>query len=350
MGTTRGKPRAMKRALTFICLGLALGLAFGAGSAPAKTVYDYTYSGTFIDGSTIGKPFNGSLAGLTFDRHSQRLMVANGGTPATISRWNLNGTPSPFSTLGTPWFQIEPSGESRADIAIDQSGGPTDGNFYVRGAGSTAIVGYKPDGTPLGTDFKGAGGFGFSCGIAVSPDGKEIIHSDRGGLYHYDASTGENTKTDFIGPEGIQPGVKVRGGELLTACHMSFDNNGDLYAVAQGGGGFGGGGTAFKLKPDGLQEYMVNHREDTTGVAVDNSDNDVFVLNEGPCCEPDKGNFELYDEDGRLLGSGWGGPEGSYPGMGAGATASRWTRPPTTSGSPAGTRTRVAGSPTSRNS
>ena len=166
----------MRRSFTLTGVCLALSLAIGIGSASAKTVYDYTYSGTFIDGSTIGKPFNSGLGGLAFDRHTQRLMIANGGTPGTISRFTTSGTPVAFAALGTPWFQIEPSIDPNADIAIDQSGGPTDGNFYVRGGGFSGkeVTGYKPDGSPLAASPKGAGAE-FSCGAAVSPDGKEVL-------------------------------------------------------------------------------------------------------------------------------------------------------------------------------
>src|SRR4051794_12293190 len=284
----------MRRLLTLTGIGLLLSLAIGIASASAKTVYDYTYSGTFIDGSSIGKPFNSGLGGLAFDRHSQRLMVADGGTPGVISRWTTSGTPVAFASLGTPWFQIEPSIDTNSDITIDQSGGPTDGNFWLRGNGFAGATGYKPDGSPIAAKPKGAGGFGASCGLALSPDGKEILLAERGGVYHYETATGDELGTaDFVGPEGIQPGVKIRGGELLRSCRHVSDNNGDLYGVAPSGF-FGSAGTAFKLRPDGLQYYMVNHREDTAAVAVNPSDNGVFVLNSS--------SFELYDEDGRLLG------------------------------------------------
>ena len=130
----RGTRVGLRSLLTCIGATLALSLVLVA-SASAKTVYDYTYSGTFIDGSAAGKPFDTGLAGLAYDRHSQRLLVADGGTPGIISRYTPAGAPVAFAALGTPWFQIEPSIETGADIAIDQSGGPTDGNFYVRGGG-----------------------------------------------------------------------------------------------------------------------------------------------------------------------------------------------------------------------
>ena len=308
----RGKRVGLRRLLTCIGATFALSLVV-AGSASAKTVYDYVYSGTFIDGNAGGKPFDSGLGGIAFDSHSQRLVVSDGGTPGVISRYTLSGTPVAFAALGTPWFQIEPSIESNSDVAIDQSGSSSDGNFYVRGGGfgGVTITGYKPDGTPLSTTLKNISGEG-SCAVAVSPDGTEVLHSARGGIFHYEPS-GDLIRTDFVGPEGIEPGTKIRGGELLRPCHMVFDGNGDLYAVAIGGA-FGSSGTAFKLDSEGLQYYMVNHREDTKGVAVDYSDNNVVVLNSS--FGDNNSSFELFDEDGRALGGGFGKEAGPYPGIG----------------------------------
>jgi hypothetical protein len=310
----RGKRVGLRRFLTCIGAGFALSLALAAGSASAKTVYDYVYSGTYIDGSTGGKPFDSGLAGIAYDQHAHRLLVADASTPAVISSYTLSGTPVAFSALGTPWFNIEPTIESAADIAIDQSGGPNDGDFFVRGGNST-INGYKANGTPLSIPFKQLSSEN-SCGVAVSPDGTEILHAGRGVLQHYDLS-GNLIESDFVGPEGIKPGTKIRGNERTRPCRMVFDNNGDLYGIAPEQSFFGSGGTAFKLRPDGLQYYMVNHREDSTGIAVDSADNDVFVLNSEPFSG--KAFFELYDEDGRFLGGGWGEEEGSYPGLGGGS-------------------------------
>ncbi len=298
-----GKTVRPRHFLACIAAGLVLSLVLGIGSASAKTVYDYAYSGTFIDGSGIGKPFGPGLGGIAFDRHSQRLLVANGGNPGIVSRYTTAGAPVVFASLGTPWFRIDPGLDTINDIGIDQSGGPTDGNFYVRGNyGGDLVSGFKPDGSVLPAP-KNLNGDS-SCGVAVTPDGKEGIHSQRGGIAHFDTATGEQTTFDSVGSAGIEPGVKIRGGEFLRPCHDTFDDNGDIYGVTNDGFG---NSTAFKLRADGLQYYMLNHREDSSGVAVDYSDNDVVVLN--------RGSFELYDEDGRLLGTGFGESSGPYPGI-----------------------------------
>jgi hypothetical protein len=275
------------------CLGL---MSFLGSSASAKTVYDYAYSGTFIDGSAVGKPFHAGLAGIAFDAQSNRLTVIDAGEPAVVSRYTSAGAPAPFAALGTAWFSIESYFEPNSGVTIDESG-TGNGNFFIHTG--APIQGFGAGGSPL--TLNGVGG---GCGVAVSPDGKELLYSERGGVYHFDLSTGELLGGKFIGPAGIEPGVKLVGGELLRACHMVFDENGDLYGLIGDGNG---DSAAYKLTPDGLVYYMLNHRGDSSSLAMDRSENDVFVLN--------LTSFEIYDEDGRLLGSGFGAPSGSYPGV-----------------------------------
>jgi hypothetical protein len=312
----------LRRLLTGIGAALALTL-FLAAAASATTVYDYVYSGDYIDGTAAGKPFDDGLADIGFDSHANpdRLIIANGGSPGTVSRYSPAGTPLAFSTLGTAWFQREPSlGDSR--LGIDQSGEPTDGNFYVTGAGGPiGVILAKPNGAVSefvpNVTFFGPNG----CGIAVTPDGKELITTAGGnnGLRHWTLD-GKLLKDEagFIGPEGFKPGMKVRGGESIQACDMAFDNNGDLVAIASGENSnpfAGSRGGAYKLTATGKVLYMLSHNSNGASVAVDSATNDVFVLNSPNSFAAEKPDFELFDEDGRLLGGGWGQEEGAYPGI-----------------------------------
>jgi hypothetical protein len=307
------------RLLTGIGAVLALTLSLAA-PASARTVYDYVYSGDYIDGSGVSKPFDDGLADLAYDRHADRLIVVDGGSPGTILRYNTAGTPLAFSKLGTNWFQVEPSVGESSRLTIDQSGGPTDGNFYTSTGGAGVIL-TKPDGTTSNFEpqetFFGPNG----CGIALTNDGKELITTVGGntGLMHWtlDGKLLQN-EAGFIGPEGFKPGVKVRGGESIQACDMAFDNNGDLVAIASGENSnpfAGSRGGAYKLTADGKVLYMLSHNSNGASVAVDHSNNNVFVLNSPNSFAVEKPTFELFDEDGRLLGGGWGKEEGPYPGI-----------------------------------
>ena len=305
----RGTNVALRRLLSSIGATSLLVLGLGVGSASATTVYDYVYSGSYIDGSSSGQTFKSGLGGVAYNRHTDEVLAAVGGSPGTVGKFNLSGAALNFSALGSPLFSIEPS-LGTPDIAIDQSEGPTEGRFYVTGS-NFAVRDYSPDGTPLPkTNWQQVSPEDL-CGIGVSPNGQVVHLALRDGLAHY-TPEGEPISTDYVGPPGFQPGVKLRAGERNRPCNLVVDNNGDIYGVKQGFG-FGSGGPAVKMSPSGLEYYELNHREDSQGVAVDYANNDVFVLNSSY----EGGSFELFDEKGRRLGAGWGGPDAghSYEGI-----------------------------------
>ena len=106
--------------------------------------------------------------------------------------------------------RTEPEHRDRPDRAAR-----TDGNFYVRGGGFA-----EPDDHRLQTGrhaapvhLRSASGEG-SCGIAVSPRRRQKSPPRRrGGIFHSTPRGRTASSADFVGPEGIQPGVKIRGGE-----------------------------------------------------------------------------------------------------------------------------------------
>src|SRR5262249_21165789 len=153
-------------------------------------------------------------------------------------------------------------------------------------------------------------------GIGVSPDGQEVDIALRVGLSHY-TPEGKFISNDYVGPPGFEPGVKLRNGERNRPCRLVTDNNGDIYGI-QPADFFGEEGGAFKITKTGLELYQLNRRNDARAVAVDNSDNGVFVLNSSFS----GGDFEMFDENGRLLGKGWGVPDAghSYEGITLGAS------------------------------
>jgi sugar lactone lactonase YvrE len=309
----KGGTVRLRRLLTGIGAALALTLALAA-SASARTVYDYVYSGDYIDGTAVSKPFDGGLADIAYDSNSNRLIIVDGGNPGRILRYNAAGAPLAFSKLGTNWFEVEPSIDASAEVAVDQSGTPaTDGNFYTRTGSTAGVLLTKPDGASSEFEVEETF-FGVDCGLTVSPDGTEILTTSGSSIYHYELD-GSLIQGNFIGPEGFESGVKVRGGENIKACDMAFDNTGNLVAIASGeGGAFSGGrGAAYKVAPDGDFLYMLNHNNNGTGVAVDHATGDAFVLNSPNFGE--EPTFEQFDEDGRLLGGGWGNAEGEYPGI-----------------------------------
>ena len=94
----------MKRLITGIAAAFALSL-LGAASAPAKTVYNYVYSGDFIDGSTTSHTFDGQVGGLHYDRGTHELFVVSGGSPSFIQKFSPAGVPE-LQLVGSPTLNL----------------------------------------------------------------------------------------------------------------------------------------------------------------------------------------------------------------------------------------------------
>src|SRR5829696_3934021 len=165
--TQRGGARAMAgRLLTAILAALALSVALSVGSASARTVYDYEYSGFYIDGGTSSKgAFKGDfftqLSGPAYDEATETLIVPVATDPGYAVKFNKDGSPAQFTGVGSDTIEAFPAfgynrNWSQAEIAIDNTGGSNDGNIYINGAqfGSGFIFGYKRDGTPVGHEFE----------------------------------------------------------------------------------------------------------------------------------------------------------------------------------------------------
>jgi hypothetical protein len=305
------------RLLTGIAALDALALTAFGGTASAKTVYDYVYSGTYLDGSGAGHTFGEGIGGLEYVPSSQDLYVAESGSSPTITRLTEAGSGAPFSKTGTASVPVSAGyGPARTQVSVDQSGGPNAGNMYASVASSW--TGFTPDGGPL-PGFSGSNEQ--VCGIAPEPDGETIIVSDREGIHHYNTSGEEVEKADYAGSPGLEPNTKRKWAERGSFCKEVFNNEGEIYGIKQQGGELGGDGNVIKITPHGLERYWLTtyysppnwwevQEEEATAVAVDHSNDDVFVVQKN-------GTFEAFDSEGRTLGNGWGAPDAgrSYLGL-----------------------------------
>ena len=152
--------------------------------------------------------------------------------------------------------------------------------------------------------------------------------------------------SDYMGYVGLDPTVKVAWGERGRICRLVIDTTGDHIGIRPQDI-FEGPSRVTKATSKGLEKYVIDSLggvlkgpgplgepidisdPGSTGLAVDFSNDDLVVLNakvesfaEGcpSCLAPiGPGTFDLYDSEGRSLGSGFGGPEGGYPGLSGGA-------------------------------
>ncbi len=196
-----------------LLLATVAALALLGGSAQARQVHQYFYSGTSFDAG------GSSAKAIAFDAADQKLLVVNGNK---VVKFDADGFSDPFTSPGlggASSFTPDPVDPLQgATIAVDNSGTATDGNFYLSSHGSSnKVYGYTPDGIPLSgfpVAFPGA-----LCGIAVAPDGHPWLASSEGSYREYTVTGSSTGKTLNTGQSND--------------CRIDFDSAASLY-VAKG--------------------------------------------------------------------------------------------------------------------
>jgi hypothetical protein len=300
--------------VTGLAAAVALSFAIAAGSASAKTVYDYEYSGTFFDGSTAGKAFDGNIAGIVLDRSKNQFLVANGGeggAPGWVTKVNASTfAPVNFSGLGSPRLILSgPSASlgSSAQVDVDQTGGPNAGNIYL---GTGTHYGFFGDGSVI-PNFED--GEESACGAAADPGGELVLIPGRNGMV-WRTLDGELHHEVRVGSPGWEPGKKNQWAERAKACKAVFDGNGDLVGIKGGAEGNDNINNIVKLDPQGFEIFQLTRAQQYTNAAIDFSNDDIFAVK----VSGTTATFEYYDSEGRKLGEGFGEADGPYPGLSGG--------------------------------
>src|SRR5262249_12540057 len=116
---------------------------------------------------SVAQPSFGEATGMTVDPSGDLLVMdTDPDTEAsTISRFNSDGTPDVFAALGTNVIDGKGTGDatpqdglsfggaigsSQSQIALDDSGGPTDGDIYVTQTSPPLVNVFSEDGEYLG--------------------------------------------------------------------------------------------------------------------------------------------------------------------------------------------------------
>ena len=133
----RGTTKAWTVAAALIVFAL---LTFGSTSASAATGH------SLLDTFSTG-PETNPQAVATDSSGNVSVLLANGG--GRIARYDAGGNPIPFTAssrqiegnqiLGTPAGPLQVDGSGNTGLAVDRSGGPTDGNIYFAGPGGVAV-------------------------------------------------------------------------------------------------------------------------------------------------------------------------------------------------------------------
>ncbi len=186
---------------------------------------------------SAAEPVFSSERSLAFDQSAGELLVIDAGTQ-TVSRFHEDGTPSNFTALAsnvltggkggkfsfdtTVKFTGLSSGVIGADaqVAVDESGGPTDGNIYVaQGNGRKWLEIFAANGEALSrlTKYEEGGEekeLGVICGVAVDDNGAIFVGDFEGKIHRFEATANPPTDADHaatfnVVPQGIDKSIGV---------------------------------------------------------------------------------------------------------------------------------------------
>jgi hypothetical protein len=141
------------------------------------------------DFGAANEPSFTEAQGMAVDQSTGDLLVIDAGNrepgEGTLSRFHEDGTPSEFSALGSNVIEgLTFKFPEEVQVAIDSSGGATDGNIYLVQSRATAVDIFAEDGSSLGqlTEYNAgpaaegpATPFGSVCGVAVDPQGNVYV-------------------------------------------------------------------------------------------------------------------------------------------------------------------------------
>jgi hypothetical protein len=239
--------------------------------------------------ATVLHPFLGALGsavqpnfteaeGLAVDQASGDLFVIDAGNreegEGTVSRWNSDGSPDNFSALGTNVIDGDEGGADETpekgllfrfpeevQVAVDNSGGATEGRIYVTQAAAGVVDIFAPDGSFIGQLTESSEGvLKEPCGVGVDPAGNVYVGDFSGQIHKFGSPPVNGTSTEFSFSANctLAAGAGASNGFIFPA-HL-------LESVAKLDSGFG----------SGAEKYIVDPGPTTT-VTVDPGTGNVFV-------------------------------------------------------------------------
>jgi hypothetical protein len=261
---------------------------------------------------SAAEPTFSSATSLAVDQSNGDLLVLDT-SAATVRRFNPDGTPASFSALGTNVIDGQGPGDGTPDgglffggaeevqIAVDNSGGATDGNIYVTDAPHGAIDVFASDGHFLSQlTESSAGGLGESCGVAVDPEGNVFVSTfgePEGVIHKFEPSGGFPIKGDNT--------LNFSAGSPCTLAAGSGPSAGSVFVAK-----FGSSITKFS-STTGALEYVVDAGSNIT-TSVDPVTGHVFAVPRG-------GDVLEYDASGAVSATEVGQIQTTSPALGAAA-------------------------------
>jgi hypothetical protein len=273
-----GQDRASSARL-LCALGLVVSVGFLLSATTASAAFKF--KGTF---GSAAQPSFEAPAALAVDLASGDLLVVDV-EAKTLSRFNPDGSPDEFTALSTNVIDGSetPEGEFTFDsnprdvqVAVDNSGGPTDGDIYVTQRATQLVDIFDEDGSYLGQlTASSEGAFEIPVGVTVDP---------AGAVYVSEFNTGSGKIHKYV-PAANPP---VNGDNTANFSRPSF---GRLAAGIGPAAGFifatEFGQTVAKLdSATGTQQYVVTS-EASVAIAVNPADGHLFNATESQVREFD---------------------------------------------------------------
>ena len=278
-------------------LGLTVLIFALATSAADATRYQRPFKEDF---GTAAQPTFDKPSTLAVDRANGDLLVGEEGTNS-ISRYRADGTPDPFSALGTnvidgkpgsggkpcaeepascdqtPQGGLEIGGQDPTGIAIDESGGPTNGDIYVVQDAAGLIDVFSSEGRYLGDLTQEAGGkpLEYPCGVAVDAAGAVYV-PDINAIHKYVPTANPPVNTDNVVNLPLPKGTDPEGESAYSLCGISLAN-GSIFGDTDGGNA---GRHAYKInKETGQLDYAFGEGDEIfiSGSAVDPTTGNVLL-------------------------------------------------------------------------
>jgi hypothetical protein len=146
----------------------------------------------------------------------------------TVSRFHADGTPYDFSdqngSVGGNEIKFvlgNYPGPNEAEVAIDESGGATDGNIYITNESGHLVDVFSSAGTPLGQlTAAGSTNFGEICGLTVDSSGALYVGDYNGKVHKFVASGAYPVNTDNTDNFNYSEACQLAAGAGPTAGYI----------------------------------------------------------------------------------------------------------------------------------
>ena len=298
-------------------------LALALAAIPASASQIHLFKETF---GSAAQPTFETPRGIAVDQSTGDVLVMDAGTPDSIKRFNADGTPDEFSATGSNVIDGEGTGDetpqeglsfasaSESQVAVDNSGGETDGDIYVTQSSPNLINIFSEDGEYLGQlTAAETTNFSEACGVAVDGSGSVYVGDYSGGIHKFtqpgtphnplENSDSSANFSSVTNPCTLAAGSGPTAGFLLAAKYngpiykldsstgelkyeVSSDNNRTVTVDSETGHVYGATGSSFKefdASGSGSATLISTTSAGGTmqGIAVKGSSGSVYVSRSG---------------------------------------------------------------------